>query len=67
MVPVQPACAAAQAEGHSVTVTAGGEGTARMQGNKGKKTARLDQQLQCAASKPLDTILYVLHPPEVIY
>lgn len=30
---------------------------------KGKKPARLDQQLQCAASKPPDTILYVLNPP----
>lgn len=37
MVPVQPACAAAQAEGHSVTVTAGGEA----QETKGKKTNSL--------------------------
>lgn len=33
-----------------------------MQGNKGKKPTHLDQQLQRAASKPLDIIIYVLHP-----
>lgn len=63
MVPVEPPCAAAEAGGHSVThSTAGREGTARMQGNKGKKTTQLDQKLQCAAPKPLDIITYILHP-----
>lgn len=42
--------------------TAGREGTARMQGNKGEKISHLDQELPCPVSRPPDIIIYVLHP-----